>query len=211
MRLLALLILALIWTPPALARDLAGKFDYYVLALSWQPSWCQLTGDARDAPECRPGTGRGFTVHGLWPQYERGWPEYCRTDERDPSRRESAEMSEIIGSAGLAAHQWRKHGRCSGLSALRYFELTRAAAASIVIPEALSSGPAGARTTVAEIQHQMRAANPQLPADGFVVQCRSGLVTEIRICLTRDLRPRRCAADLRDRCRSQRIGMDPPR
>ena len=29
-----------------------GKFDYWVLALSWSPNWCTLEGDARDAPQC---------------------------------------------------------------------------------------------------------------------------------------------------------------
>ena len=39
------------------------------------------------------------------------------TAERDPSRRESQQMADIMGSGGLAWHQWQKHGRCSGLSA----------------------------------------------------------------------------------------------
>ncbi|MGR3711266.1 MAG: ribonuclease T2 family protein, partial [Alterinioella nitratireducens] len=52
----------------------AGAFDYYVLALSWTPTWCAIEGDGRGSPQCDPGQGFGFTLHGLWPQYEEGWP-----------------------------------------------------------------------------------------------------------------------------------------
>src|SRR5499427_7603553 len=53
-----------------------GQFDYYVLSLSWSPSFCETaTGNAR-RQQCgaRPFS---FVVHGLWPQYEHGFPESC--------------------------------------------------------------------------------------------------------------------------------------
>ena len=105
----------------------AGEFDYYVLSLSWTPSWCAIEGDARESEQCDPGQGYGFTLHGLWPQYERGWPSYCPTSERAPSRAMTADMIDIMGSSGLAWHQWRKHGVCSGLSATDYYALSREA------------------------------------------------------------------------------------
>src|SRR5215470_7016408 len=49
-------------------QNAAGQFDYYVLALSWSPSFCEIaTGNAR-RQQCgvRPFS---FVVHGLWPQY----------------------------------------------------------------------------------------------------------------------------------------------
>ena len=64
--------------------EAAGAFDYYVLSLSWSPSFCALEGDAKDNPQCdRP---LGWVLHGLWPQYETGWPSFCRTPRRSPSR-----------------------------------------------------------------------------------------------------------------------------
>ncbi|MFT6169429.1 MAG: ribonuclease T2, partial [Celeribacter sp.] len=30
----------------------AGDFDYYVLAMSWSPTWCALEGDDRNSPQC---------------------------------------------------------------------------------------------------------------------------------------------------------------
>ena len=94
MRWLAVLLLGAL---PALAEGdhRAGEFDYYVLSLSWSPTWCALEGDGRDAPECREEAALGWVLHGLWPQYEEGWPSYCRTSHRDPSRSETAAMADI--------------------------------------------------------------------------------------------------------------------
>ena len=58
-----------------------GKFDYYVLALSWSPSYCEAARErAPDRAPDRQCGGRpySFVVHGLWPQYEQGFPSYCQ-------------------------------------------------------------------------------------------------------------------------------------
>ena len=81
----------------------AGDFDYYVLALSWSPTYCALEGEARGNPQCdRP---LGWVLHGLWPPYEDGWPSYCRTSFREATRTQTAEMVDIMGSSGSAWHQ----------------------------------------------------------------------------------------------------------
>ena len=66
--------------------EVAGDFDYYVMALSWSPTWCALEGDDRGSPQCDDDADNGWVLHGLWPQYEQGWPSYCRTNARNPSR-----------------------------------------------------------------------------------------------------------------------------
>ena len=57
----------------------AGVFDYYVLALSWSPAFCADRRSGTENAQCGAGRAFGFIVHGLWPQYERGWPERCPT------------------------------------------------------------------------------------------------------------------------------------
>jgi ribonuclease T2 len=56
-----------------------GKFDFYILSLSWSPSYCEAAGERGPPPQqqcsARP---YSFVVHGLWPQYEHGFPEYCQ-------------------------------------------------------------------------------------------------------------------------------------
>ena len=101
----------------------SGAFDYYVLSLSWSPTWCALEGDARDAEQCD--AAHGWILHGLWPQYHRGYPAFCPTSAPPPARSETAGMADIMGSGGLAWHQWKKHGTCSGLAAGDYFRLAR--------------------------------------------------------------------------------------
>lgn len=194
------LIVSLLFAPAALAQDIAGRFDYYVLSLSWSPSWCRAEGDAQDAEQCDAGKRRGFVVHGLWPQYERGWPEECRTTARDPSRRETRAMEDIMGSGGLAWYQWKKHGRCSGLDAGEYFALMRRAAASVVPPTALRRFDRDLRLPASVIEEAFIEANPDLGRDGITVTCRARALQEVRICLTKDLQPRDCAADLRRDC-----------
>src|SRR5258705_13322483 len=56
-----------------------GKFDYYVLALSWSPSFCEASGErGREQKEQCGERPFSFVVHGLWPQYEKGFPEFCQ-------------------------------------------------------------------------------------------------------------------------------------
>lgn len=188
------------------AGDRAGDFDYYVLALSWTASWCRLEGDSRRAPECRRGSGRGFVLHGLWPQREADWPEDCTSRERDPSRAETAAMADVMPSAGLAWYQWKKHGRCSGLSPDAYFALARRAFASVRVPE-----PPAGRITPAVLEAGFAAANPGLPPEAIHVACRDGLIHEIRVCLTRALAPRACSASLGRECTRSDAALPPAR
>src|SRR5687767_15954008 len=56
-----------------------GQFDFYVLALSWSPSFCQATAErGREAREQCGERPYSFVVHGLWPQYERGFLRSCQ-------------------------------------------------------------------------------------------------------------------------------------
>ena len=197
-------LLAALWPAPTLGEGVAGDFDYYILALSWQPAWCRVTGDERDAPECETSSGRDFVVHGLWPQYERGWPDHCATDERDPSRRETQAMDDLM-APGLALYQWRKHGRCSGLPAAGYYATLREAAEAIDIPAPFDDLPRDITLPPAVVEEAFIEANPDLAPDGITVTCKADALAEVRICLTRDLAPRACAPDARQDCRRPQV------
>ena len=113
----------------------AGDFDHYVLSLSWSANWCAREGDERNDPQCDDGRGITWVVHGLWPQNPVGYPSYCRTVERDPTRGETAAMADVFGGAGAAFYQWKKHGRCSGLSAPDYYRTAREAFGRVKVPK----------------------------------------------------------------------------
>ena len=192
-----LLMAILLMTGLARAEGEApGDFDYYVLSLSWSPNWCALEGDARGSPQCTRGAGFGWVLHGLWPQYDRGWPSYCRTARRDPTRAQTAAMADIMGAPGAAWYQWKKHGRCSGLSANAYFETARKAYESVVRPQVFRRLTSPVRLPAKVVEQAFLKENPQLSANMLTVTCKAGAVQEVRLCLSRDLTPRRCGADV---------------
>ena len=195
----------------ARAEDRAGDFTHYVLALSWNASWCALEGEAEGAGQCEPRHDFGFTLHGLWPQHEDGWPEYCRTRHADPSRADTAAMADIMGSGGLAWYQWKKHGRCAGLPADEYFALAREAFAAIEQPELLERLDRAVRVAPDVVEEAFLEANSGLAPDQLAVTCRDGLLQEVRICLTRDLQPRACAPKVERGCTASSIELPPVR
>lgn len=187
----------------------AGDFDYYVLALSWSPSWCATEGAARGAGQCAPGRGYGWILHGLWPQNERGWPSYCRTSARNPSRVQTNAMVDIMGSSGLAWHQWKKHGRCSGLSASDYFARSREAYDGITRPDVFRKLTRAVDLPAHVVEEAFLKANPALSAQGVAVTCRDGHIREVRICLGRDFAPRACGRDVGQDCQLQDAHLPP--
>jgi ribonuclease T2 len=212
MRHLLAVIAALCWSSAAQAEgERAGDFDYYVMSLSWSAAWCALEGDAREDPQCDNGRGLTFILHGLWPQYEDGWPSFCRTAERDPSRSQTAAMADIMGGSGLAFYQWKKHGRCSGLSAEDYFQTARKAFGSVAIPELFLGVDRPLTLPARVIEEAFLEANPQLAAEGITITCKDGLIQEARICLSRDLAPRRCGRDVSRDCRLSDAVLEPVR
>lgn len=204
MRAVLVLLAAMLFASSARAEgERAGDFDYYVLSLSWSSAWCALEGDARSDPQCATGRGLTFVLHGLWPQFEQGWPSYCRTLESDPSRATTAAMADIMGGAGLAFYQWKKHGRCTGLSADRFFATARRAFASVTVPPLFAQVRSDLNMPPDVVESAFLDNNPDLTHDMVTVTCRDGLIQEVRICLSKDLSPRRCGDDVIRDCRQQ--------
>ncbi|MBP9183163.1 MAG: ribonuclease T2 [Fuscovulum sp.] len=201
MRWVLALVAAFLAAPAVAEGERAGDFDYYVLSLSWSSAWCALEGDARDDPQCDAGRGLTFVLHGLWPQDEEGWPSYCRTGMRDPTRAETAAMADIMGGAGLAFYQWKKHGRCSGLSAPDYYATARQAFGKVTIPPVFTQMSKTLEVPAEVIEGAFLESNPGLARDQITVTCKQGYIQEVRICLTHDLEPRRCGADTIRDCR----------
>lgn len=204
-----LLATALVLSSPAHAEgERAGDFDYYVLALSWSANWCAEEGDERNDPQCEAGRGVAWVVHGLWPQRETGWPSYCRTVESDPSRGETAAMADVFGGAGQAFYQWKKHGRCAGLSAADYYDTARHAFGSITLPPVFKALRKDVRLPASVVEEAFLEANPGMTRDQITITCSDGRIQEARICLTRDLAPRRCGDDAIRDCRMKDAVME---
>lgn len=199
-----MLIALLIMTQTVWAEgERAGNFDYYVLSLSWSPGWCASEGDARSSPQCQPARRFGWVLHGLWPQYDRGWPSYCRTDKADPSRTETAAMADNFGTSGAAWHQWKKHGRCSGLSSADYFDRARQAYGAVNRPAAFRKLDQPVRLPASVVKQAFLEANPDWSPDMLTVTCKDQRIAEIRVCLTKQLVVRQCGQEILRDCRSE--------
>ncbi|HUG62895.1 MAG TPA: ribonuclease T2 [Methylomirabilota bacterium] len=194
----------------AMAEDRPGDFDFYVLSLSWSPSYCEAEGGERGM-QCDGSRPFAFVLHGLWPQHERGWPERCDVDGVEPTRREVDEMLAIMPSPGLVRHQWRKHGSCSGLDVDDYFALAADAYERVTIPPALRHLERHTMVSPNAVEAAFRAANPGVAADGIAVTCDDRRLREVRICLNRDLAFRGCPEVDRRACRRDRVVMPPVR
>lgn len=186
----------------------SGDFDYYVMSLGWSSNWCALEGDARRDPQCDKGRGFTWTLHGLWPQYDNGFPAYCRTTSADPSRAATLQMADIMGGSGLAFYQWKKHGRCSGLSASGYYDTMRKAYASVTIPPLFSKINKDLVVPAEVIEGAFLERNPRFSRDQITVTCKAGMIQEVRICLTKDLNPRRCGPDVIRDCTLKNAELD---
>lgn len=191
--------------------ETAGDFDYYVMALSWSPTWCALEGDRRGSPQCDADADNGWVLHGLWPQYEKGWPSFCPTSARNPSRADTSAEADLFGSSGNAWHQWNKHGRCSGLTAVDYYLLAREAYGRIEKPDIFRKLEDPIRLPASVVEEAFLEENKELTPDKITITCKSGRIQEARICMTRDLELRRCGRDVIRDCTLTDALFDPIR
>lgn len=191
--------------PPA-----SGTFDFYVLALSWSPGFCDAGGATKSPDQCAAGRRLGFVVHGLWPQNTRGYPADCDAGSRYPTRAALDTVRDLYPDIGLARYEWRKHGTCTGLSPTAYFAAVRQARASIAVPPALVAPDEPRTVAPIEVARGFLAANPGLRLDSVAVTCRGGELEEVRLCLSKDLRGAvTCPEVTRDACRSRSITILP--
>lgn len=177
---------------PAASQSADLPFDFYVLALSWSPAFCASQAGQGADEQCGPSADFGFITHGLWPQFEQGWPSFCQSPhgERMPSTVVS-NLLDIMPDRGLIQHQWDKHGTCSGLTPQAYADRIRQATGSIAIPPLFDS-QTPSRMDADQIERAFQQANPAIPADAIAVACPSNRFTEVRICLDQGLSPRTC-------------------
>lgn len=199
-------------------RNQAGEFDYYSLVLSWSPAYCASKDRKRPDRQCEGNRGRpyAFVLHGLWPQYHRGYPESCWTKERPfVPRRTIDGMLDIMPNPGLVIHEYKKHGTCSGLSPRAYFALSRELFEKIKMPARFVQPTQRQMVSPQQVKKEFAAANPDISANMVGVVCRGAgnRLREVRFCFTRDGKPMACGRnEIQDRlCRADRMFVPPVR
>ena len=198
--------------PPSYGRPSSntGNFDFYVLSLSWSSGFCATAGAGRNSDQCQTGAGLGFVVHGLWPQFEHGFPSDCDPGNRSLPRQALDIAKGLFPDEGLARYEWRKHGTCSGRAPVDYFNDVRNAREQVKIPDTFERVSEQTRTAPAAVIRAFEAANSRLRPGMRAVGCTRGVLQEVRICFSKDLRDfRPCPEVVRDSCRSGNISVPP--
>jgi ribonuclease T2 len=202
----------------ALAQDKRqnqpGQFDFYVLALSWSPSFCEQSRER--APDRAPdqqcsGKGFSFVVHGLWPQYENGFPEFCQVPAPRLDHAAVTSGLDMMPSPRLVFNQWDRHGTCSGLTPHAYFETMHKARAVVKIPAEYLGVAQPLSATPGEVEDAFIKANPGLTRGAISLSCDSKQrLSDVRICLSKELGFRDCADLDRRSCQREQVLLPAP-
>jgi ribonuclease T2 len=198
--------------------NIPGQFDYYALVLSWSPTYCATTERGNDDTQCARDDGRrfGFVLHGLWPQYEQGYPASCRTIWR-PFVPETVidSLLDAMPSRGLIIHEYRAHGTCSGMQPGPYFALARRIYDGVRIPERYRNPYETQFVSPRELMGDFLRENPGLTPDMIAITCGGpgNRLREVRICMTKDGRPRACGRNEAQRklCSASQMHVPPVR
>jgi ribonuclease T2 len=193
------------------ARGEPGKFDFYLLSLSWSPSFCETPAGSSSQEQCASARPFAFVVHGLWPQYERGFPEDCQVPPPRLARTIVDAMLDLMPARKLVYHEWDKHGTCSGLDQRDYFDTVRKARAAVKIPARFEHPQQLLTVAPGEVADAFVTANPGLAPAGIAIDCDRKYLREVRICMTRDLQFRDCGTGAARACRSDSLVMPPVR
>ncbi len=178
-----------------------GKADSYVLALSWQPGFCETYGYEAGKPECLNLTAKSYasqhpTLHGLWPNQKACGTQYgfCgvapkKSHCKYPPLGLSLEVANALkafmpsfayGSC-LERHEWNKHGSCQILSSDDYFSLamrlTQEADASAV--GQFLRAHKGERISQEDLRESIRNAFGSAADEKIYLGCKNGMLVDM--------------------------------
>jgi ribonuclease T2 len=174
----------------------AHAFDDYVLAVTLTPAFCDNNTQWKNSVQCRE--RKPFNVHGLWPQSRyRSEAEYCQGGGLQLSIQQEKDLKRAIADKGQWDYQWKKHGRCSGLTSADYFSFLSKEFADIKWPDVLQPKGKDAIVQRSRIIRDFVQINPGFSEQGIVLRCegrdRPALLQELRLCLTKEGVPKGCS------------------
>lgn len=175
---------------PPRAMPIAG----YTLALIWTPQHCHHAVGGAESFECTRDTGKGFVLHGLWPDGEgKSWPQWCAAAPVLPARTIAAHYC-ATPSAQLLQHEWAKHGTCiAGATPESYFAQSNRLFYGLRFPD--MAALASTKLTEGAFASAFAATNPGLAAEDVRLNLdKQGWLQEVWLCLDTAFRPTRCAA-----------------
>lgn len=192
------IVLFLLCSTSLYADGEPGKFDYYVMSLSWSPDYCAYieSKGKTDPNQCTDGKKLGFVLHGLWPQYIKGFPSDCTTEKMPADVIEN--YTGLYPSEKLYSHEWEKHGTCSGLTPEQYLTLTKQLKDALVIPANYLDPIQPFRTSIDELKKDFIAANPRFNDKSLAPACSGSgrFLQELRVCYNKDGQVAECSPEV---------------
>jgi len=187
--------LRLLLVSVALRVTASFSFDYFYLVREWNPTFC-LEDACKRLPDNR------FTIHGLWPQYAAGkYPSYCNRSEPYDSDVlagirpwEAFEWPSLTHSDDhFWSHEWMKHGTCSAMTQLEFFNKALALNEKYDLMAALNTAGIVPSNKMKYPRKDVSAALKAGLGVEAQVHCFSDEISEIYMCFTKDLEPFDCA------------------
>jgi ribonuclease T2 len=187
----------------------ATEFDYYLLSLSWAPTYC--AGHPQDkSSECKTGNHTAFVLHGLWPSSNADPMKPLNCKPASPVSASIVQhMLEYFPSKYLVQHEWNKHGTCSGVSPAEYFAKVEQAYKAVQVPERYQKLSHSEQISVGDVEQDFSQANGA-PTEAFRLSCHGGELVAVEVCLGKDLHYQACPKNARE-CTSQQVKLAPPK
>ena len=190
------------------AENSSGKFDYYLLSLSWAPTYCAEHPND-NSTECRAGQRKTFVLHGLWPQSQSGAPPENCGSARPVSQQIVRHMLAYFPSDSLIQHEWAKHGTCSGLSAQDYFGKVEQAFRKVQVPSQFTALSSQKDFSIKDVEESFASTN-HAPEQAFRVSCNVGDLANLEVCLSKELEYQFCTGSVHE-CVAGQVRLRPPK
>jgi len=191
----------------------AGVFDFYVFAQSWSAEFCASHSSDAGCKSPTPVMRSSLTIHGLWPNYDADqnghwWPQCCSSQYGSGLNQtainlllaplhtswpdEAGHPWPNYTTSSFWAHEWGKHGTCSGLDQYTYFDSVLQVDSIIGTPSIISQN-LGGQISLSALRAAYTSSNCVAGSSCLVgFSCTSGYLAEVTTCWTPDLQPMAC-------------------
>jgi ribonuclease T2 len=190
--------------PTPMPEPTGGDFGFYLLAMTWAPSFCCLEPTKQQCTQLAGSyAAEHLTLHGLWPNFTdeqsrgrpRAWPQFCdryahceqaedatcAPDVAVPPELAHYAPGYVTDDGAMATHEWSKHGSCTTLDASGYFTAELVGILHVPNHDALVAS-IGKDLPRDELQRAFG-----VPAESVVLGCDAHCrLTQVGFCLAKD-------------------------
>ncbi len=180
--------------------SIANQQDSYVLAITWQPGFCEHVPYNGKKPECDAMNSgalqaKTLSLHGLWPNRKECGTRYGSCDgapfalSKETIDKVAPWMPNFYFERTFGAYEWNKHGKCQALPPDEYF--IKAVSAVRVVNDSevgkIVLDNAGKRFRVGEFFERVKARYGDRVAASITLVCtQHKYLQEIRVALPLD-------------------------